>query len=264
MTWKVVPLSPGQLLDVRPEDILNNGLFRSCHTYRGGGGYDQFPHIAARRFGGSPDDYSEQFIVQLKGCNLDCPYCYVTRQGVWGKHVEQTTEELVEAFKESGLPVFHLMGGAPALQMKQWPNLIECLRLKCPDAIFHSDLMLTERLYDPAILRALWSLKSLYAVNIKGLTPEEWERNTRKPLNEDLFWMNWTALEILGVPAYVTFTAVDCSALEAFWLKAEDRGLDVAYWKNEHFVIDLIDYEAQSHVDDVAWGLNDGIPFGGK
>jgi hypothetical protein len=43
--WKVVPLSPGQLLDVRPEDILNDGHFRRCNTYRGGGGYDQFPRL---------------------------------------------------------------------------------------------------------------------------------------------------------------------------------------------------------------------------
>lgn len=43
MKWPVVPLSEGQLKDVNPADILEEGLYRKCDTYRGGGGYDQFP-----------------------------------------------------------------------------------------------------------------------------------------------------------------------------------------------------------------------------
>jgi MoaA/NifB/PqqE/SkfB family radical SAM enzyme len=250
MTWKVVPLSPGQLLDVRQADILGDGLYRKCQTYQGGGGYDQFPFIAAERFGGDPDRYANQFIVQLKGCNLDCPYCYVTREGVWGKHSTKTSSDLIQAFKESGTNVFHLMGGAPALQMKQWPDLIKGLS----NSIFHSDLMLTESLYNPEVLKQISKPNCLYAINIKGLTPKEWLLNTRKALDEDMFWRNWRLVEENNVPSYVTFTGIDRADLNDFWKKAESNGINPFFWDKDYFVIDLIEYEAQLHVDDVSWG----------
>ena len=46
--WKVVPICDYQKLDVRPEDLLDSGDFRKCETYRGGGGYDQFPKICKK------------------------------------------------------------------------------------------------------------------------------------------------------------------------------------------------------------------------
>ena len=106
--WKVVPLSLNQLRDVRKEDVLEDGIFRKCDTYRGGGGYDQFPIICEKRLG---ERRHHQFVVQLFGCNLDCPYCYVTREGVWGEPIQITTEQLVQAFQRSVQEVFHLMGG---------------------------------------------------------------------------------------------------------------------------------------------------------
>ena len=87
-----------------------------------------------------------QFVVQLYGCNLDCPFCYVTRRGVWDTPIKVSTDALVRAYALSGANVFHLMGGAPALQMKFWPELLDALG---PDILFHSDLMLTETRYDP-------------------------------------------------------------------------------------------------------------------
>lgn len=252
MTWKVVPLSKGQLLDVRPEDIIEDGLYRRCKTYRGGGGYDQFPYIAADYYGGSPDNYNEQFIVQLKGCNLDCPYCYVTRAGVWGKHTTKTTDELVEAFRETNLPVFHLMGGAPALQMKQWPELIKALP---KDTIFHSDIMLSENTYNINLLNEVSQSNCLYAINIKGLTEDDWLKNTRKYLNVPLFWSNWRKIQNSKMFAYITFTGVEKNKLDMFWKKAHTHGILVDHWKEDSFVIDIIDYDAMPHVDEVAWGL---------
>ena len=249
--WSVVPLSKGQLLDVRPEDVLEDGLFRRCATYRGGGGYDQFPHIAARRLGGQPDLYAEQFIVQLRGCNLDCHYCYVTRAGVWGRPKRVSTEGLVEAYVRSGLPVFHLMGGAPALQLPWWRELIEELSRVAPWFVFHSDLMLTERPYWQHA-RTIVHPRCLYAIDIKGLTKDDWLTNTRRPLDEDLFWTNWIVLQEHSVPAYVTFTGVDDLAIERFWEKAGTRGIDDG-WRENAFNIGLIDYNATSHVDDVEW-----------
>lgn len=252
--WKVVPLSKGQLLDVHLEDVLDDGLYRRCDSYRGGGGYDRFPYFAADRFGGDPDEYRGQFVVQLQGCNLDCPYCYVTRAGVWGEPLPVETRDLVRAFVRSGERVFHLMGGAPALYLKYWPELIEELRQRAPGTVFHSDFTLTERLYDRDALRAVVRRGCLYAVSVKGLTPDEWQRNTRKPFNEGLFWANWRLLYEVGVPVYVTFTGCRREGLRDFWKRAACLGIDPFLWQPNSYVIKLIDYAATAHVDDVPWG----------
>ena len=49
--FDVVPLCEAQLMDVNPLDILNNGLYRKCNTYKGGGGYDKFPEIYNAKIG---------------------------------------------------------------------------------------------------------------------------------------------------------------------------------------------------------------------
>ncbi len=240
MTWKVVPLSPGQLLDVRPEDVLGGGDFRKCSTYRGGGGYDKFPDLCEKHLGVR---HSEQFVVQLYGCNLDCPYCYVTRAGVWGSFRRFTSEELVEAFIRSGQQTFHLMGGAPALHIERWHEILDILP---PWATFHSDLMLTEGLYDYSVLWDLHRPNCLYAISIKGLTPQAFEHNTRKTLHEALFNRNLAAIKDTLLPCYFTFTNVDKHHAKQF--------MEHECPKYDYFHIDLIDYDASSHVDSVPWG----------
>ncbi len=239
MAWKVVPLSEGQLKDVRPEDVLDGGDFRRCSSYRGGGGYDRFPEYC-EQFTGLR--HSEQFVVQLYGCNLDCPYCYVTRAGVWGQPKEYTTGELVDAFVRSGQETFHLMGGAPALYMHEWSELIDALPV---GTTFHSDLMLTERTYDPGILRKINRRNCVYAVSIKGLTYEEHLRNTRKPFHQGRFWANLYDEVQVGLQVNFTFTNVDRSKASEFMEEFPDH---------DHFHIDLIEYEALTNVDDVPWG----------
>ena len=80
--WKVCPIQGRQLKDVRKEDLWAD--FRFCNTYRGGGGYDKFPEIAKKRGMTCKGDIGLQFVVQLYGCTLACPYCYVTADGIWG------------------------------------------------------------------------------------------------------------------------------------------------------------------------------------
>jgi len=93
--WMVCPIQGRQLRDVREEGLF--GDFRLCNTYRGGGGYDQFPKIYSGRHGIKEDKtLGRQFVVQLYGCPLECPYCYVTRDGIFGKTKAYTTEQLVE------------------------------------------------------------------------------------------------------------------------------------------------------------------------
>jgi pyruvate-formate lyase-activating enzyme len=246
--WKIVPLSEGQLKDVRAEDILDNGHFRKCETYRGGGGYDQFPFIARERLG---FEYHKQFIAQLYGCNLDCPYCYVTRAGVWGTPVMYTTEDLVAAYVRSGQGVFHLMGGAPAIYLEHWPELIEALP---SGAVFHSDLMCTERLYTADQIRAIAKPNCLYAVNVKGMTQEEHMTNTRKPLPATRFWANLRLLaDLMPENFYITFTNVARENQEMFWAHCK-AWLPWEKHRMSSFTIDLIEYDAQPYVDSVPWG----------
>lgn len=261
--WKVVPISKGQLLDVNPSDLIvvdrgaidNDGLYRLCDTYKGGGGYDKFPHIAKSR--GLVTDVNSirvQFVVQIQGCNLDCPYCYVTREGVWGDFIKVSTKELVTDFIRSGVGVFHLMGGAPALQMKYWPELIDNLFGRTENAIFHSDLMLSESNYDYVVLDAISKPRCLYAINVKGFNAEEWKRNTRKEFDPDMFWNNlWLLSVIKSFPAYMTFTGCDKSLFPSFCLEAQRNGVDISRFLEDSYFIDILSYKALVHVDDVPW-----------
>lgn len=253
--WKVVPLSVGQRKDVRPQDIIENGMYRVCSTYRGGGGYDKFPQRAEERWGVS---HHQQFIVQLFGCNLDCPYCYVTREGVWGKPTKKTSKELVHAFVKSncdhGATVFHLMGGAPGLKMNKWHEIINRLDEDVHfDWVFHSDILLSERDYTFRTIEGISHDKALYAVDVKGLTHEEHLSNTRKPWNKSQFFNNLSIIEEAGVPFYFTFTNIQ--QRWRLWDWYEDNYPDKTFKRiRESSIIDLIDYEATANVDDVEWG----------
>lgn len=160
MKWPVMPLCEKQLRDVNPSDILEDGLYRKYDTCKGGGGYDQFNAIAEKRI----PEYqlmSQQFVVQLYGCTMACPYCYVTEDGIFGEPTMRSTKQLIAAYNATGLDVFHLMGGAPAIYMAKWPEISSKVK------VFHSDFILNEEEYDPQILR---DIKGLHAVSIKEHT----------------------------------------------------------------------------------------------
>lgn len=245
--WKIVPISKYQLLDVREEDILGGGHFRKCDTYRGGGGYDQFPAIFEKRTElGRPH---HQFVVQTYGCNLDCPYCYVTRSGVWGKYVEYSTVDLVDAFRDSEQEVFHLMGGAPALYLDHWPEILDELDHRLGFIPFHSDFLLSEHPYDLEVLKAVARPTCLYAVSIKGTSKQNYESNTRRPYfdnDESSILSNLALLVEAEVNFYLTFTNPD-EHLEEYKEMLVDRfGQKIL---EDSFVIELKEYEAVKFVD---------------
>ena len=253
--WKVVPLSEAQLLDMRFEDILEEGLYRKCNTYRGGGGYDRFPELCELLL--NKKYMYEQFVVQLYGCHLDCPYCYVTRAGVWGKPILVTTDELLDAFKRSEQQVFHLMGGAPAIHIAKWPELLEKFEARFSDCVFHSDLLLTERVYKQHELAAMSSVKNaIFAINIKGVTLNEHRKNTRKKFLHLIFWQNLTKLAFhKNIKCYITFTNVSQKNIDYFWkLCIVLPNKIVNAWQTTAYSIDLIDYKAVEFVDAVKWG----------
>lgn len=238
--WPVVPICDAQLLDVDPKDILLMGLYRKCNTYKSGGGYDQFPEIWKRRFGTAPENIGDQFVVQLKGCTLNCPYCYVTKAGVNGMPVRIPTSDMVRSFELSGCGVFHLMGGAPAIYLEHWPELLKELNGRP----FHSDFILNEKEYDPAVLRDIASFPNqLHAVSIKGEDAQAYLRNTNTAVDPALILKNLTALVDAGIPFYITFTGMSDAAIEDF-KKAMEYPFYTADIFQDSFAIQLVDYDA--------------------
>jgi len=239
--WKVCPVQGRQLKDVREEDLWGN--FRFCDTYRGGGGYDQFPQIAKNRGLTCRGDIGLQFVVQLYGCTLACPYCYVTRDGIYGTYEEYTSEQLLGAYGRAFIArqpgVFHLMGGAPALYHSHWSELLDMIS---EDVIFHSDLMLVENSYNLPKLSHCNAGNALYAVNIKGVNAEDHFRNTGRKLDDKQFWFNFYCVVDSGINFYLTFTNPDKDHLDEFKDRIVRRYGD--WILNDHFVINLIDYEA--------------------
>lgn len=239
--WRVCPVQGRQLKDVRLLDLWRD--FRFCNTYRGGGGYDQFPQIAKKRGFTCKGDIGLQFVVQLYGCPLGCPYCYVTKDGIFGKYKGYTSKQLLGAYGRAYIArqpgVFHLMGGAPALYHRHWPALLD----EIPEnVIFHSDLMLVERSYNLDALRHSNRDNALYAVNIKGVNAEDHFRNTGRKLDDKQFWFNFYCVVDSGINFYLTFTNPDKDHLDEFKERIVGRYGD--WVLDDHFVIDLIDYEA--------------------
>ena len=212
--WSVQYLCDKQLRDVDADDVLCDGLYRKCHSYKGGGGFDEFNEIMKRRF---PDfDYSaeSQFVVQLRGCPLNCPYCYVTKEGIVGHHFKPVdTEKLVDDFNKSGLPVLYLTGGAPAIYMNHWAEVMERIDGK----IFHSDIMLVEREYKDNFLKIMKRLGNhIFTVSIKGSTEEEFLANTGVKLDSDLFWRNMDAIVDNDLNFYFSFTNMSVQSVNNF------------------------------------------------
>lgn len=241
--WPVVPLCEAQLKDVREEDVLYGGLYRKCDTYRGGGGYDRFPYLFEARYGEHPN---EQFVVQLQGCHLKCPYCYVTPEGVDGRPVMVSTEMLIQDYVDSGLQVLHLMGGAPARYIEFWPHLIERLFEVKPDAVFHSDLLLTEKIFSASTLKRIARDRCLYAVGIKGMPSGSYVHNTGLNFEKAvkhlaMIKLNAGRVHRLLSNRYAYFTFTNCTEQE----KGEfERYVGCPDMFADSFDIDLVQYEA--------------------
>lgn len=223
--WPVVPLCDAQLKDVRSEDVLNDGLYRKCNIYRGGGGYDKFPIIYKQRM--NRELNPTQFVVQLKGCPLKCPYCYVTRKGIIGETVFKSTGDLLNAYEDSGLEVFHMMGGAPALYLEHWKKIAYSVE------VFHSDFLLVEKPYE---FEWIDGLPGLHAVSIK-------ERYLYTQDQYNLLWDNLELFYWANINFYLTFTG-NCEQIK--------RELVVRYGKEilkQSFDIEIKEYEALKYND---------------
>jgi len=260
--WKVVPPCREQRLDIRPEDMLPGGVFRVCDVYKSGGGYDKFPSIYKAKTGKGVDP--RQFVVQLYGCHLECPYCYVTPNGVWGDYEEYTSEEMVKEFllareyTQTDIRTFHLMGGSPGLYIEYWPELIGMLD-NYGSFVFHSDLTLTEKRLNRPLLQAISQPNCLYAVNVKGVDRYDYKRNTGKEFDSGMFWLNLYDLWIMDVPFYLTFTNPNPEGYEDFCRRVEET-MNESILKHA-FTIDLKEYDAVKAYEVTHCGRITGVPL---
>ncbi|HEC66693.1 MAG TPA: radical SAM protein [bacterium] len=244
--FSIAPLQHPQLLDVKEEDLVLEGECR-VHSFDPGRLTDYLPRIIKKRMG---KIVLEQFVVQLNGCHLRCPYCYVTEAGYLvseNKIIRYTAEELVQIFlKQTEADIFHLMGGAPALYLKHWPELLDAL----PDNfIFHSDFTLTEGKYDKVILQEIARPNAIYAVNWKGMSLEEFEANTTVRPDPNLFYDNINLLVEAGVNFYCTFTNCDPVGIGNLidrWEKGNK--IPSSIWEDS-FSIDLVQYDALTEIN---------------
>ena len=240
LKWKVEKICDKQLRDVNPKDLVEDGLYRLCDVYKSGGGYDKLPNIIASRFNYNIEDYRRQFVVQLKGCVMKCPYCYVTPDGINGTPVLKTTNELVESYLKTGVNVFHLMGGSPAIYIKDWNVLINRLLEIKPQTIFHSDLLLQESFYTKEIIDSISMPNSVYAISIKGANKDEYLKNTGIQLKEDMLINNLDIIRKSSLNYYFTFTGMTEDGVEEFCKKYNITEKML----KDSFIIKLIEYDA--------------------
>jgi len=248
--------------------ILSRGLptFRTCDTNRSRIAC-RFPEYFVERWGWKPS--TRRFVAQLYGCHLDCAYCSIHLEGVWGRHTGYSTAGLITEFTciqdfnwahqdtIDTLDTFHLSGGAPELYMGMWPALIESLKENAREqTAFHSDLTLSAHRYQSNTLNQLQTLKRncMFAVNVKGWSPDEYFRLTRKKqFNPALMLDNLEALLGWGIPLYITYTGMAEDSIDRFEQAAAKRvegwGEHINRWR-----IPIHAYNAMNVTSTAQWG----------
>jgi len=104
-------------------------------------------------------------------------------------------------------------------------------------------MLLTEKPYPS--LRSIARENAIYAVNIKGVTSEDYFNNTGVEMDWDLFWYNFDRISHSSIEFYLTFTNPDKNHLEEFKSKLVERYGEWGEWAlRDSFVIDLIKYNA--------------------
>ncbi len=172
---------------------------------------------------------------------MRCAYCYVTPDGIFGKYVEVDIDDMVKAFIKSKLDIFHLMGGAPALYIENWKLIIDRIG---SEKVFHSDLLLIEKIYSMKTLKKINQKNALYAVSIKGIGAE-FEEKTGAIFNSDLFWHNLNKVVNSDLNFYFTFTGLSQQSIENFKKECKiklDNYNELIF--DDSFAIEIVEYEA--------------------
>ena len=187
--------------------------FHICNTHSS----DQFPTIAKKRgllHKLIKGDLNKQFVVQLHGCIVKCPYYHTIKSSKPTKYYfNELVEEFGRAYKEHNVGVFHMVGGAPSLLMKDWCSIPMHL---FPFHLFTSNLLLTEGKYDSSVLYTMGIKNALYTINIKGVNSIDYKKNTGVNIDWLLFWNNFDKVLKSKLQFYVVFTNPDPEGIDKF------------------------------------------------
>lgn len=153
---------------------------------------DRSPFRMAELFGGSWQDYNHHYVIQLAGCPLDCPYCYVDNLEA---NTYFSAVSLVESYKAVrfeastkfgvSLKVLHVMGGAPAVYCEFWPKLrMELDEQGLDDVIIFSNVILVENWFHGVEPWLYMNIQNFIVEGcLKGTNRKNFIRNT----GHDLF-----------------------------------------------------------------------------
>lgn len=223
----IAKIGETQRIDIEKSSgiVFYDDIGRICTVVKGKETFDErgdkSPHRMARLFGGNWKDYNHHFIVQVAGCPLKCPYCYVdnlepdlyfTADGLVDKFIE--FKEKVKAKFGIKLNVFHFMGGTPGRYAEFWPELRKSLDEKgLKDTILFSDVILVENYFYKVRPREHLNLHHFLLTGcLKGTNKQNFIKNT----GWDLFEQSLRELShYLSAPNfYLTLIAFEENDLE--------------------------------------------------
>ncbi len=225
----IMPIGEIQKTDIRDEHRL--GYFRICASFKDikrQKGFDRFPHFAVNLFGKTLEHWNYHLIVQLRGCPLKCPFCYVDDEGlrILPPHNLPIKDLVLQAksiiAKDKRLHVFHLMGGAPAMYVNSWDKILNIMNEnKMSDIIFHSDIVLVEPDIVPGFFTSLRKTAKhpnhLIAICIKGINEKNLIENSGvKNLIYIKYINNLRKVIDTGINFYLTLVNPDINDLPVF------------------------------------------------
>lgn len=211
---KLAKIGPIQTIDVEKSgQEMHNDYARTCTVMQGSPPKsdigDTVPRTIAKRYGTNPLYknplyWNRHFIVQVAGCPLQCPYCYLDNL-TEGEHI--AIETMVDWYitfraRAKDLNVFHLMGGCPGAYAPLWPDIRRELDERgLEDTVLLSDVILLEDLiYDVSPWKFIPE-RSIIVLSIKGTSFFNYYANT----GTNLFPESMTELQ-----TYLTYlTALD-------------------------------------------------------
>ena len=195
-----------QKIDVEKSSgiVSHDDIARICTVVKEKNAYDdrgdKSPYRMAEIFGGDWKDYNNHFIIQVAGCPLKCPYCYVDNLKA---NLSMNADELVDKFVEFKkivepkfnikLNVFHFMGGAPALYCEFWEELRNSLdNHGLKEVVLFSDVILVENHFSK---KKPWEFLNLHHFILTGCLKGTNEDNFKKNTGFHLFEQSLKELE---------------------------------------------------------------------
>lgn len=211
-----------QKIDVEKSGRLHDDYGRICQVVQSPNWHGDLSPCRMAKFQNIDNFelFDKQFVVQVAGCPLKCPFCYVDN---FKMDKFFTADELVTKFaefrkQEPNLNVFHLCGGCPARYSEFWLNLRKSLDengfwrvILLSDVIFVENHFYNVKPWET--IRKMHPYNFFIVGCLKGTTKQNFIKNTGgfdlfetavKEMKEYLFYPNfWISLiewDVSGIP----------------------------------------------------------------